>query len=259
MTEKAIVGYEVYYPGQINATNGYWEKKMIYPVGYEQPLVSAVMVTRGNVEFVTRSIQSFKKQDWNNKELVIVCDDVSDDLKKLIGKEEDNIKLVESPKELTLGDYRNISIANSQGDYICQWDDDDYYSPHRISAGMRALAETNSDVTFLQRWWVWWKDRSVLFLSNARIWEGSMIAKRSVIPIYPSQKMREDSVMVDHMLKHTKTVVIDFPNLYCYSITGNNTWGDGHFDSMMKGSTSVYKDEAYDRKMGILNNIFDFS
>lgn len=238
-------GYSVFHPGEISATNGFLKKFRFTEPKFNQHLVSAVMVTRGNLKFVSKSIYYFNLQYWKNKELIIVCDNVTNELKSIISKSKSNIKLVEAPKGLTLGDYRNISIANSNGQYICQWDDDDLYSPERISICMRALSDTNTDAVFLQQWWVWWPERSILFLSSVRPWEGSMLAKRSAIPIYPSLSRKEDTPVVDLMTMNLKTCILECPDIYCYVITGKNTWDVEHFEGMLKQATLILKGNEY--------------
>jgi glycosyltransferase involved in cell wall biosynthesis len=209
------------------------------------PLISCVMVTRGSINLIKQSYKGFKSQSWANKELVIVCDEVSDTLRALVSSDSDHIKLIEVQKGLSLGELRNISIAHSRGEYICQWDDDDLYDPRRLSASMKVLIDSSSEVVFLNRWIMWWESRNLASISSRRLWEGSMLALRSVIPIYSAIRKGEDSLMVRSMCKHHSIAVMDFPELYCYRVTGENTWDESHFEALFNASTHKFSDEEW--------------
>lgn len=231
--------YQTYPANQISATNSFGPKILDIDSKKEMPMVSAIMVTRGNIEFINRSIQMFLLQTWPCKELIIATDVVTEELDKLILTSGPDVRLVTLPLGLRLGDYRNIAIAKSRGDYICQWDDDDFYDSRRISVQMNILLESSVDIVFLSRWLVWWQAKSLFFISNSRVWEGSLIAKRSALSIYPSLGKEEDTKMVDFMLKHHACSLVDAPTLYCYCITGANTFGQSHFDNMLKHASQV--------------------
>ena len=103
----------------------------IYEVGEDassSPKVSCLMVTRGNFDLAKTAYYSFQLQTWSNKELIIVCDAGADELRGLVASDI-QVKFIEAPSGLSLGELRNISIAQASGDFVCQWDDDDLYAP----------------------------------------------------------------------------------------------------------------------------------
>lgn len=206
------------------------------------PLVSCLMVTRGNPVLVSQALACFRAQTWQHKELVVVCERVTKELRELL-KYDKQVRLIEVTQKLSLGDLRNLSVARSEGTYICQWDDDDLYDPTRIEVQMNVLMATCVQSTFLSRWLIWWPARDRLVLSSSRVWEGSMLAHRSVIPVYPSLPRREDSYVARWVTAHHPTALIDLPQLYCYRVTGENTWDEGHFERMFSRATKVFKDE----------------
>lgn len=212
------------------------------PRGGAGPLVSCLMVTRGNPEFVASALACFRAQTWVNKELVVVCDDVSDELRELLN-DDDRIRLVDVSHKVTLGDLRNLAVANSTGTYVCQWDDDDLYDPRRIAVQMGVLTSAGVMSVFMNRWLIWWPGRDTLALSNKRVWEGSMLAHRSVLPIYPSMPRKEDSYVAHWVTAYHATALLDWPQMYCYRVTGQNTWDEAHFDRMMSQASKIFEGE----------------
>jgi glycosyltransferase involved in cell wall biosynthesis len=196
------------------------------------------------MDLLITAYQSFKLQTWPNKELVIVCDAPCAELKTLADSNSE-IVYVEIPAIFSLGELRNISIANSNGDFICQWDDDDLYAPERISVQMNILLESSVDAVFLKNWVMWWMQRNLICISHSRIWEGSMLARRSIIPIYPSVKKGEDSTVTQFILQNFQIAVIDCPELYCYRVTGENTWQDEHFERLFSKASTFFKTEDF--------------
>lgn len=209
------------------------------------PKVSCLMVTRGNVELVKTAYQSFTLQTWPNKELVIVCDSDSEELKKLIASDSE-VKFVQAPLGLTLGELRNISVAQASGEFVCQWDDDDLYAPERISICIGILFSASVDAVFLNSWIVWWMQKKLMCISPSRIWEGSLLARRSVMPIYPALKKGEDTSVTKWITEYFPVAVINCPQLYCYRITGENTFNEEHFDGLFSAADKHFKPEEFD-------------
>ena len=200
-----------------------------------------MMVTRGNIKLVRTAYQCFKSQTWRRRELVIICDDVSEELRKLADADKAEVRLFEVPTGLKLGDLRNLAVARSSGEFLCQWDDDDLYDPNRVWAAMQVFSKSDVDAVFLNRWMIYWEQRNLLAISGSRYWEGSIIAKRFVFPVYPSIQKSEDTIVTRWILNKNSIAVLDFPQLYCYRITGENTWGDDHFEMLISKATKVFE------------------
>ena len=209
------------------------------------------MVTRGDPYFVERSIKSFNKQTWPNKELVIVAESFNNTSLKLLKSNKIKYKLVEQPILLSLGDYRNLSVSHSTGDYLCIWDDDDFYSCNRITAMMSIIKAAQCDIVFNEQIFIWWEDRSILFLTSRRCWEGSMLAKRSCMGVYPSTQKGEDTFVSHNMMLHHKTALIQEASLYCYTINGENTCNEEHFEHLLNTASCIY---TGDEKKKILDS-----
>jgi glycosyltransferase involved in cell wall biosynthesis len=58
-----------------------------------------------------------------------------------------NIKVHNSRTRFeSLGDKRNHIATLAHGDYLCIWDDDDLYLPHRIEASLQLIQNTDYDI-----------------------------------------------------------------------------------------------------------------
>jgi len=118
----------------------------------QPPLVSCVMVTgkdEAHYALAELALDSFLWQTYPNTELIIINDGpkAMDLTNTPAGLQHGNIREVRLPykanpaERLTLGALRNIGLDESKGEWICQWDDDDYSHPHRISMQMAVRRE----------------------------------------------------------------------------------------------------------------------
>ncbi|MDB5128646.1 glycosyltransferase [Mucilaginibacter sp.] len=112
-------------------------------------LVSCIMPTYNRREFVPHAIQYFLRQDYPNKELIII-DDGTDKIKDLI-PEANNIRYYQLDEKITLGAKLNMACEYSQGNILINWDDDDWYAAHRITYQVNALNNHAVDVCGINR------------------------------------------------------------------------------------------------------------
>ena len=110
----------------------------------ELPLVSCVMPTFNRRSFIPHAIKYFQRQEFHNKELIIV-DDGTDCIEDLIPRC-DNIKYIRLKVKITLGAKLNMGCRHASGSIIVNWDDDDWYAPHRIKYQVEELKRSNSEV-----------------------------------------------------------------------------------------------------------------
>src|SRR6266446_393027 len=100
----------------------------------EQPLVTAVLVTGlhpRRYELARVAAECFLSQTHANKELLILNHgETRFDLKNPQVRE---LQVTKRPAD-TVGDLRNIGLAEAKGQFIINWDDDDWHSPTRIAA-----------------------------------------------------------------------------------------------------------------------------
>lgn len=92
------------------------------------------MVTANRANLARRAVQCYLQQTYPNKELVIIDDgqeDYGPVLADVPAGELRYIKLDPAPGQV-LGTLRNRSLEEATGDFMAQWDDDDWYHPERI-------------------------------------------------------------------------------------------------------------------------------
>lgn len=111
----------------------------------ERAMISCIMPTRGRAGFVERAIASFRAQDYPDRELIIVYDRDSDLPPGIAG---DDVRILRA-RENSIGAKRNQAAAAARGDIIAQWDDDDWYSPRRLSLQAAPIVDGLADVTAL--------------------------------------------------------------------------------------------------------------
>ena len=102
-----------------------------------------------------------------------------------------------NPKK-TLGRLRNDAIALSKGEYICQWDDDDTYSPLRLYEQWIAIYNSKKKGCILDQWLIYDQINKQMYLSNKRICEGSLIIRKKLLQEnkYPELSIAEDYYII---------------------------------------------------------------
>ncbi|MBS1586678.1 MAG: glycosyltransferase family 2 protein [Bacteroidetes bacterium] len=115
----------------------------------ELPFVSCIMPTANREKFVPIAIRYFLKQDYPNKELVIV-DDGREPIEHLI-PDIDGIQYLRMNNKAVIGAKRNIACQAAKGDIIVHWDDDDWYASDWVSCQVRALEDSGADICGLDQ------------------------------------------------------------------------------------------------------------
>ena len=132
------------------------------------PLVSCVMPTWNRRLFVPAAIDSFLKQTYENRELVIL-DDGEEEIKDLIPDDLRIRYFFEDHRRIT-GDKRNRINELAAGELICHWDDDDWSAPTRIEDQVRRIQQTGKYVTGYSSLYFWnvLSKQSLLYTSSVR-------------------------------------------------------------------------------------------
>jgi glycosyltransferase involved in cell wall biosynthesis len=97
------------------------------------------MPTSGRRRFIPTALRLFFAQDYPNKELVIL-----DDGRESVGDLMPNhpsVRYVRVPSGASLGAKRNTCCEIASGEVLMHWDDDDWYSPGRITKQVQILRQ----------------------------------------------------------------------------------------------------------------------
>lgn len=224
------------------------------------PKVSALLVTRDTrLELARQSIACFEAQTYPEKELVIVDDGETGELGRYLwGLRSPSLRYVKlASANATLGALRNTAVREASGEYVIQWDDDDLYSPRRISSQMQALRAARADACFLSRWRIWWPRERRLAVSKRRAWEGSILCAKDALPPYDERLRRgEDTPVTLKLASRGRVAYLDAPWLYTYRVHGGNTtpsqgladhwaqatefsWGERYADSLRRAASEL--------------------
>jgi glycosyltransferase involved in cell wall biosynthesis len=216
----------------------------------QSPLISCLCVTHGKPKMLERAIACFNYQSYTSKQLVIVYEETDSSTRTYIESQifTPDIKIVaipDSQSKPTLGELRNRSIRESDGDYVCQWDDDDWYSPDRLEIQMKYLRDAGKQASVLLRWIVYDAIAQKSYLSFTRPWEGSLLCKKTLLGAhpYPSLTKGEDSHVVGALIAGGYVAMIkDEPEIYVYNFHGANTWDELHFRALIYSSIGLPDD-----------------
>ena len=104
------------------------------------PLVSVICPTHDRPEFVERSVELFSDQDYPNKELVIV------DSGARTPKLPPSVTYLRAPRN-SINEKVYLGWEAAKGAILCDWEDDEYYGPRRISAQVDPILAGQTSVT----------------------------------------------------------------------------------------------------------------
>jgi glycosyltransferase involved in cell wall biosynthesis len=145
-------------------------------------------------EFLARAaVNCFLRQSYANRELVIV--NHGQEPLNIVHPMIREVKLEDpGPKRKTIGELRNIGLENAKGDWVIQWDDDDYHHIHRI---VFQMAHRRGNAAVMLKWML----RVNLISSDAFpcgdpvACGGSMLFPKSgAVKPYPDVSKHEDTV-----------------------------------------------------------------
>jgi len=209
------------------------------------PLITCICITNNRIAKLKKAIMCFKAQDYPNKEL-LVSYPKKDRLTKyiiqrMIAAKELRIIKLERDDELSLGDARNQAVAHSNGEYICTWDDDDWYHAGRLSYQFHYLKESGESfkAAILNQLILYDDTTQQAYLSFLYPWENTLLCRKDVFYSceYSSRDRGEDSTIIDILDAQKQLLHIGgVPFLYVYIYHAQNTWGYPHFKSFIKRS-----------------------
>lgn len=224
------------------------------------PRVSCLLVTYDRFDKAKRSIRFFMRQTWPNKELLVVCDHPSSDLENWVKDlNRTDVRYLRLPAaEKNLGELRNFSVQRASGDYVCQWDDDDFFHARRLQYQMASLTATDSDACFLHRQIFWLPEVRRLGVFPHDLLENTLLCKKEKAPAYLSIAQGEDSKPCQDLLLAHKVVFCDRADLYVYLRHGGNVWHEKHFMDRWARCRERYEGVRYDWALAQLSRLYDY-
>jgi len=114
-------------------------------------MVSVITPTHNRSRFLRQALRYFRSQDHKDIEWLIF-DDSTEDAAPLDTGGQENIHYSRVSGKLPIGTKRNILIEQARGEFIVQFDDDDYYTPHYVRHMVAALEARRADLINLRGW-----------------------------------------------------------------------------------------------------------
>lgn len=126
-----------------------------------------VTPTHGREDRLRRLLARFKAQTHRDRELLIL-DDSRDPSPFFTALRDPEVRYLHDPERRSIGAKRNLLAAESTGDLIVHFDDDDHYAP----AYLTRIAELQGSADFftLSAWFAWHElSRGLYYWDTARV------------------------------------------------------------------------------------------
>jgi len=211
--------------------------------------ITCVCVTRARPNLLRRTIASFLAQTHEARELVVAYETDDAATPDVLDQFATDRRIIPHPistePKRTLGALRNEGIRRGSGEYFCQWDDDDWSHPQRLSEQLDHLQRNRQDAVALTHWLVFDRTTRRAYLSNFRLWEGSLLCAREAFDAgirYPNLSRMEDSFFLNALLRERRVIPMVAPWLYIYEIHEQNTWNGAHFETVRSLSQPLSDD-----------------
>ena len=200
-------------------------------------VVTCIMPTSGRLAFARNAVRLFIAQDYPHRELVVVTDHgARDELESSLPADR-RIRYLHAHPQESIGMKRNRACAAARGQYIAQWDDDDWYGPRRLTTQLEPLLAGRADVTGLvttvffelvpwRFWGVSTRLHRDLFVENVH--GGTLVYRRDVwerLARYPDTSLAEDAhFLLAAKRRGARLQQISGHGLFMYVRHGTNAW-----------------------------------
>lgn len=223
--------------------------------------VSCITVTRNRIPHLKKCVKYFTEQTHKDKELIIVYYSGDKETESYLKENRNSFiknniyfyKFIEQ-EGLYLGAIRNFAISKSQGNWICIWDDDDYYDKNRIKNQLKFCLQENIDANTLRSILIYsnkYQELKLTFERQEMGWEGSLLCKKNSMPKYVNKSKGEDTPVLERLYNEHKLLTYFDPELYVYIFHDQNVSGNVHkeriFDSSM--SLDINKIREFKKKL----------
>lgn len=204
-------------------------------------MISCLTVTQpARIELVAWAIGDFAAQTVDDAELVLLHDAdarFEAELQALAQRHPAKRIRVYRTASAPLGALRNVSLQLAQGEFVCQWDDDDRHHPQRLALQQAALIREQADACFLSDQLHWFGVQGTLYWDD---WEreaypfnvvpGTLFARRSAMPAYLEFPRGEDSALLHALLRNGARIarLRDCGWAYVYVHHGANAFDLSH-------------------------------
>jgi glycosyltransferase involved in cell wall biosynthesis len=194
-----------------------------------KPLISCLCITGNRPLLLQRAIACFERQIYPKKELVISYPKGDLLTRQIIDQvifiSDIKIVVIERPKDEILGIARNNAVMAANGAFICVWDDDDWYSNHRISAQYEAIRDGDFKACIYTNIVVHDFRNKKSCISDFQLWEGTLLCAKKILLKHPylEKENGEAQVLLQELSTSGRLYpIVNDPYLYVYIFHGFN-------------------------------------
>ena len=117
----------------------------------KRPFFSVIVPEHNAVSFMRKGLDSIRRQDFQDYELIIICDRCEDGTAAIAREYADKLIISEHGR---CGLARNEGLNVAEGEYILFMDDDDYWLAGNAFRQIYEIAEAEEpDILFFNFWW----------------------------------------------------------------------------------------------------------
>ena len=202
------------------------------------PLISCICITSNRPELLLKSIICFDTQTYPNKELVISYPSTDLQTKSLIANisklADITIIPIERSAHVSIGTAKNDAVSRCKGEYVCIWDDDDWYHEKRIAFQYNHLKSKARfhEASMLSKIILFDGIKQKVYHSFTYNWGGSLLCKRDILIYHKFQdaNVAEDTALIKYLenknyLNHHDEAAF----LYIFQYHGHNSLDYFHY------------------------------
>lgn len=176
--------------------------------------VTCVMLTTHpkRAGFLADAAASYRAQTHPRRELLVINDGPQP-----LRSTESDVRVVNLPAPMSLGEKRNVGLRFAYGDLIATWDDDDVSPPERLAEQVAAIRETGAHYVV--------GDRMFIADGEMRVQGRCQRAHRTAMPTavfrrdtavrvggYPSTSYLEDFELLERFRMVARAPVVKVPS-----------------------------------------------
>jgi len=207
-----------------------------------EPMVSCIMPTHNRRRFIPLALSCYQRQTYVNRELIVV-DDGSEPVGDLL-EADPSVRYLRLHRRMSIGAKRNLAVESARGEFIAQWDDDDWYSPQRLAYQLEPLRAQTHDLTGLVNNYIlqmpagnFWTVSDALHqrMFVGDVHGGTLVYRRSIWQAgirYPEVDLAEDAALIRWATQsHYRLLRLRNDGYFVYMRHHNNAWkfDSGHF------------------------------
>ncbi|MFL6256310.1 MAG: glycosyltransferase [Pyrinomonadaceae bacterium] len=202
---------------------------------HEWPLVTCIMPTADRRAFIPLALENFRRQDYPNKELVIVDD--GDDAIGDLTLGQTGVRYMRLAMRTSIGGKRNLACRQPRGQIIAHWDDDDWYAPDRLRYQVAPIMAGEADLTGLVSEYVlelpcgdFWTTLPQLHrrMFVGDVHGGTLVYRGALLESgirYPETNLAEDAALIRQAAsRHQRLLRLSNPGVFVYVRHGSNAW-----------------------------------